>query len=89
MALAVYDGLQGSPREIIDLTTVCGVTAAGLIASTGRRRRERELADVRAVAEAAQRILLDGPDPEAALDRLRGDVTGTWATHCMTTRRCS
>ena len=63
--LAGYDGLQGSPREIIDLVTICGVTAVGVIASVGRLRRERELADVRAVAEVAQRVLLH-PLPRAA-----------------------
>lgn len=66
LALAGYDGLQGSAREIIDLATVCGVTATGVIASAGRRRREQELADVRAVAEAAQRILLHPLPTEAA-----------------------
>jgi serine phosphatase RsbU (regulator of sigma subunit) len=34
------------------------ITAAGALASAARHRRERELADVTAVAEAAQRILL-------------------------------
>jgi hypothetical protein len=29
LALAGSDGLQGSAREIIDLATVCGVTATG------------------------------------------------------------
>jgi Stage II sporulation protein E (SpoIIE) len=56
--LAVYDSLGGSRRELIAVATVCGVTAAGVVASAARTRRERELADVRTVAEAAQRVVL-------------------------------
>lgn len=37
---------------------VAGVTAAGILASRARRRRDRELAQVRVVAEAVQRVLL-------------------------------
>jgi serine phosphatase RsbU (regulator of sigma subunit) len=42
----------------IALVAVAGVTAAGILASTRRRRRARELAEVRIVAEAAQQVLL-------------------------------
>jgi serine phosphatase RsbU (regulator of sigma subunit) len=56
--LAGYDGLLQSNRALIALATIAGVTAAGMIASAARHRRKRELADVRAVAEAAQRVLL-------------------------------
>lgn len=56
--LAVFDDLIWSRRGVIALATIAGVTAAGAIASAGRRRRERELANVTAVAEAAQRVLL-------------------------------
>jgi serine phosphatase RsbU (regulator of sigma subunit) len=38
--------------------SVLGVSVAGVIASTLRQRQERELAEVRAVAEVAQRVLL-------------------------------
>ena len=56
--LAAYDDLAGSRRGVIALATIGGATAAGVIASAGRQRRERELADIRAVAEVAQRVLL-------------------------------
>lgn len=56
--LAAYDDLLGSQRGVIALATIAGVTAAGVIASTERHRRELELADMRAVAEVAQRVLL-------------------------------
>jgi hypothetical protein len=56
--LAVYDSLDASRRGFIALATIAGVTAAGAVASAGRHRRERELANVSAVAEAAQRVLL-------------------------------
>ena len=56
--LAFYDDLAGSRRGVIALSTIAGVTVAGVIASAGRRRRERELADFKAIADAAQQILL-------------------------------
>ena len=58
LLLAVYDDLLESRRAVIALATIGGVTVAGVIASAARHRRERELADVTAVAEAAQRVLL-------------------------------
>lgn len=58
LLLAVYDDLLESRRTVIALATIAGVTAAGMIASAGRHRRERELADMTAVAEVAQRVLL-------------------------------
>ena len=57
-ALATYDDLADSRRGLIALSTIAGVTAAGAVASAGRHRRERDLADISAVAEAAQRVLL-------------------------------
>ncbi|MBO0824663.1 MAG: serine/threonine-protein phosphatase [Actinobacteria bacterium] len=56
--LASYDGMLESIRAIIALVTIAGVTSAGALASAGRLRRERDLADVRAVAKAAQQALL-------------------------------
>jgi serine phosphatase RsbU (regulator of sigma subunit) len=56
--LAAYDGLLGSRRMVVALATIAGVTAAGAIASAGRRHRERDLANVKAVADAVQRALL-------------------------------
>ena len=58
VGLASYDDLITSRREFIALATIAGITAAGAVASAARRRREQELADVTAVAEAAQRVLL-------------------------------
>ncbi|KIQ64663.1 membrane protein [Kitasatospora griseola] len=57
-AAACYDGMLGSRRATVALASVVGVTAAAALAAALRRRAERELADVRSVAEAAQRVLL-------------------------------
>lgn len=46
-----------------DSVAVLGVTAAAVIACTVRQRREHELAEVRAIAEVAQQVLL-GPLPD-------------------------
>jgi serine phosphatase RsbU (regulator of sigma subunit) len=56
--LAIYDGENGSGPEVIALGAIAGVTVAGVIASAARRRRERELADFKAIADATQEILL-------------------------------
>jgi serine phosphatase RsbU (regulator of sigma subunit) len=58
LLLAAYDDLLDSRRSVIAMATIGGATVAGLIASGARDRRERQLADVSAVAEAAQRVLL-------------------------------
>ena len=64
LALALCAYLSTYMDEAIDLddklafVTVLGVSVAGVIASTLRQRQERELADVRTVAEAAQQVLL-------------------------------
>ena len=58
LLLAVYDGLGFSLHAVVAFITIAGVTAAGVIASAARQRRERELVDVRAVADVAQRVLL-------------------------------
>jgi len=85
--LAIYDDLASSRRGVIALSAIAGVTVAGVIASVARRRRERELADFKAIAEAAQQILLR-PVPRnippvdmavrcvsaAALARIGGDL---------------
>jgi len=56
--LSINDGLTLSRRGVIIFVTVLGVTVAGVVASAARQRRERELAEVRAVAEVAQQVLL-------------------------------
>jgi serine phosphatase RsbU (regulator of sigma subunit) len=59
--LLFLPGMQAdaAPRQAqIALAAVAGVTAAGILASSRRRRRDRELAEIRLVAEVAQRVLL-------------------------------
>jgi serine phosphatase RsbU (regulator of sigma subunit) len=62
LALCAADSLlQGSMSlrgEVLAFVTVAGVTAAALIAGTARQRRESELADVQAIAEVAQQVVL-------------------------------
>jgi serine phosphatase RsbU (regulator of sigma subunit) len=68
-ALASYDDLASSRRGSIALISIAGVTAAGALASAGRQRRERELANLKAVAETAQRVLLRPVPAEAGAFR--------------------
>lgn len=56
--LATYRDLAIDLDDTVAFVTVLGVSVAGVIASTVRQRQERELADVRTVAEAAQQVLL-------------------------------
>jgi serine phosphatase RsbU (regulator of sigma subunit) len=58
MVLATNDGLFESQRGTDALIAIAGVTVAGVIASIGRKRREEDLANLQAIAEAAQQILL-------------------------------
>ena len=57
-ASAVYDDLFTTRRAVVALATVAGATGAAALAAALRRSVERELAGVRSVAEAAQRVLL-------------------------------
>ena len=54
--LASYDSLFSTRRGITALITIFGGTVACVVASAIRERKERELADVKAVAEAAQQV---------------------------------
>ncbi|MFD0659967.1 PP2C family protein-serine/threonine phosphatase [Thermocatellispora tengchongensis] len=57
LALGAYNG--SSPLRLqVALGAIIGVTLTSLVASAARMRHERQLADVRSVAEAAQRVLL-------------------------------
>jgi serine phosphatase RsbU (regulator of sigma subunit) len=56
--LSINDELALSRRGVIIFVTILGVTVAGVVASAARQRRERELAEIRAVAEVAQQVLL-------------------------------
>jgi serine phosphatase RsbU (regulator of sigma subunit) len=58
MLLAVNDGIGLTMHAVVACATISGVTVAGVIASAARQRKERELVDVRAVADVAQRVLL-------------------------------
>jgi len=65
-ALLAADQIIGSWGDYArDSASVVGVTVAAVIACTVRQRRERELAEVRAIAEVAQQVLL-GPVPDGA-----------------------
>ncbi|MCX4758615.1 serine/threonine-protein phosphatase [Kitasatospora purpeofusca] len=77
LCVAWYDDLLDTRRAAVALATVAGVTGAAALAATLRRRFERELADVRSVAEAAQRVLLR-PVPRRA-GRMRVAVSYTSA----------
>ncbi|MFJ3927007.1 PP2C family protein-serine/threonine phosphatase [Streptomyces sp. NPDC090022] len=76
-ALGLYDGLFGTRRGYTALLAVAGVTAAGIAAAVSRERQEKELASVRSIAEAAQRVLLR-PVPRRA-GHLRAAVSYTSA----------
>src|SRR6202522_131330 len=56
--LASYNGIGFSTHAVEPCATIAGVTVAAVIASAARQRKERELVDVRAVADVAQRVLL-------------------------------
>ncbi|WP_231618869.1 PP2C family protein-serine/threonine phosphatase [Nonomuraea sp. SBT364] len=65
--LSLYNGLLFKRQNPVTVATIVGVTAASMLASHLRLARERELANVRMVAEAAQRVLLR-PVPRRAAD---------------------
>ncbi|WP_051300431.1 PP2C family protein-serine/threonine phosphatase [Actinomadura rifamycini] len=56
--LGAYSDVLGTFRTNLTFVSIGGVTVAGTIAAVYRQRRERELADVRNIAEVAQRVLL-------------------------------
>lgn len=58
LLLAAVDGLWLSAHAAIALATIAGVTMAAVVASAARQSKERELVNVRAVADVAQRVLL-------------------------------
>jgi len=61
VCLLVAAGMQPSPSHRmtgVTIVAVAGVTAASVLASRARRCRDRELAQVRLVAEAAQKVVL-------------------------------
>ena len=76
-ALGAVDGLFEERRGFAAIGAVVGVTVAGIIAAVTRQRREAELANVRSIAEVAQRVLLR-PVPRSA-GPLRAAVSYTSA----------
>lgn len=77
IALSVYNDQFGERRGNATLISVAGVSVAALLATAMRQKREAELANVRSIAEAAQRVLLR-PVPRGA-GRLRVAVSYTSA----------
>ncbi len=63
--LAVYNDVLWTRQNYVTWGTLIGVTGASILASVVRQRRERELANVRSIAQAAQRVLLK-PVPRQA-----------------------
>ena len=61
--MAAYQMIGSWDSYALDSATVAGVTVAAVMASTLRARRARELAEVRAIAEVAQQVVL-GPIPD-------------------------
>lgn len=56
--LAAYRHLAASVPAILAFAAIAGVTGAGIIASAGVRRRKRETAELAAIADVTQRVLL-------------------------------
>ncbi len=79
VALGLYNGILWTSRTNITMIAILGVTVASVLASAGRLRHERQLADVRSVAEAAQLVLLR-PVPRRAGPGIGVDVSYTSAT---------
>ncbi|ACZ85752.1 PP2C family protein-serine/threonine phosphatase [Streptosporangium roseum] len=79
VALGLYNDILWTPRTNITMVAILGVTVASVLASAGRLRHERQLADVRSVAEAAQRVLLR-PVPRRAGPGIGVAVSYTSAT---------
>ncbi|WP_214107225.1 PP2C family protein-serine/threonine phosphatase [Acrocarpospora catenulata] len=78
IALAVYNDLELT-RAYVTCGSIAGVTAASALASVGRRRREKELASMRSVAEVAQRVLLRPVPRRAAHMRMAVSYTSAMA----------
>jgi len=75
--LTFYNEQLGERRGYTTLISVAGVAVAGVVATVVRQRNETQLASVRSIAEAAQRVLLR-PVPRSA-GHLRAAVSYTSA----------
>lgn len=78
-ALSAYDHVIGHRQSNLVLGSIAGVTVASALASGGRQQRERELANVRTVAEVAQRVLLRPVPRSAGQVRIAVDYTSAAA----------
>jgi serine phosphatase RsbU (regulator of sigma subunit) len=58
IALSSQHHTLGRRQNTLMLVTMFGVTLVSVFASAGRQRRERQLAEVRSIAEVAQQVLL-------------------------------
>ncbi|GAA3579960.1 PP2C family protein-serine/threonine phosphatase [Nonomuraea rosea] len=67
LPLAYHNGLLTDWQNYLSILSILGVTGASMLAARLRLERERTLANVRQVAEAAQRVLLR-PVPRRAGD---------------------
>jgi serine phosphatase RsbU (regulator of sigma subunit) len=70
LGFSLYHQYFSHMRGFIPGITVAVFTVIGVVASAGRQRRERELADIRAVAEMTQAVLLGAPPGEVPGARL-------------------
>ena len=68
--ISIVEGHLGSGRSLIAYAAIAGVAAAGMAASAARQRRERELTNVRAVADVMRRVFLRPVPGEAGRLRL-------------------
>jgi serine phosphatase RsbU (regulator of sigma subunit) len=58
VAISLHYHTLGRRQNTLMLISMLGVTLVSVAASAGRQRRERQLADVRSIAEVAQQVLL-------------------------------
>jgi serine phosphatase RsbU (regulator of sigma subunit) len=70
VGFSLYYGYYTQQHGFIPCGTVAVFTVVGVVASAGRQRRERELADIRAVAEMTQTVLLGTAPSEVPGARL-------------------
>ncbi|WP_181765555.1 PP2C family protein-serine/threonine phosphatase [Streptomyces albidus (ex Kaewkla and Franco 2022)] len=77
LGLSIHNDQLGDRAGYTTAFSVAGVAVAGVAATSMRKRREAELASVRSIAEAAQRVLLR-PVPRSA-GHLRAAVSYTSA----------
>ncbi|MEU3494848.1 PP2C family protein-serine/threonine phosphatase [Kitasatospora cineracea] len=80
LLLAVYDGVWGHTRVLVALTGVALTALAACWVSVARIRAERELVDVRAVAETVQNVLMPPLPPRLGPLELTGSYRSAHRT---------